>query len=169
MISQKVNVLDELLSNFPDRSRVWIYQASKPLAESLASEIQETLNGFNANWESHGQAIASKSVLMYDRFIAFVIDDTDNKAGGCSIDTSVHLMKEFEQQYKVELFNRMQVVAFSTSGDLIHFNFKETKQLLEDGKLSADSLIFNNTVSTLGEMKLDWTQALKDSWLKKYL
>jgi hypothetical protein len=169
MIRQKETVLDEIYSDFPERSRVWIYQASKAFTADQSAEIQETLNDFNANWDSHGRPITSKSVMLYDRFICFIIDDSPNKAGGCSIDTSVHLMKQFESTYGIELFNRLQVVGLATNGDLIHFDFKDTPKLLAEGKMNADSPIFNNTVSTLGAMKSDWMQALKDSWLKKYL
>lgn len=169
MIRQKETVLDEIYADFPDRSRVWIYQSSRPFSAQESAEIQETLNSFNTNWESHGQAIASKSALLYDRFVCFIIDDRPNKAGGCSIDTSVHLMKEFEGKYNTELFNRLQVVAFSTSGDLLHFNFKETPTLLAQGVLNENSLIFNNTVSTVEGMKKEWMQPLNESWLKKYL
>jgi hypothetical protein len=169
MIKIKVSVLDEIYTDFPERSRVWIYQASMPFTPEQATEIQETLDNFNGGWESHGQAVRSKSVLLYDRFVAFVIDDTNNKAGGCSIDTSVHLMKNFEQKYNVELFNRMQVVAFETNGELMHFDFKETPKLLAEGRIDAESLIFNNAVSDIAGMKAGWLTPLNKSWLQKYI
>jgi len=169
MIQQQDTVLDEITYGFPDHSRVWVYQSSRPFSESEHKAVSEKLQGFNENWESHGQPVKSVASVLYGQFIVFAIDDTPNKAGGCSIDTSVHLMKQLEKDYNIELFNRLQVVAFSTEGQMMNFKFSDTTDLLKQGILNADSTIFNNAISSVKELKDNWQIPLKESWLKKYL
>lgn len=169
MIAVKDSVLDELIEHFPDRSRVWIYQSTRPFTNAEAEEINAVLQKFNESWESHGRPVDSASVLLMDRFVVFVVDDTNNKAGGCSIDTSVHLMKEFEQKYNVEMFNRLQIVGINPKGDFIQFDFKNCPELLASGTLNQESTVFNNTIHDLASLRDSWMIPLKDSFLKRYL
>ena len=157
-------------------SRVWIYQSNRELNDQEVSQIQDAGKRFIANWATHGTALHAALEVFYNRFIILFADEAQVKASGCSIDSSVHFMKEVEKAFGVDLFDRMQI-AYSNEQiskgtnkqkvETIHMN--DLRSQLESGEFSEDVYIFNNLVATKAELESSWNIPLKDSWLFAYL
>src|SRR3954465_13116017 len=88
-------------------SRVWIYQSSRLFTLSEALEIEEMLKEFVESWHSHGVPVKGYARLFYGQFIVLMADETASGVSGCSTDSSVRLMKEIEQKFKTQLFDRL--------------------------------------------------------------
>ena len=94
------------MENFSPQSKVWVYQSSRPFSDSEIIALNNKLKQFSVQWTAHNQQLLASGNVMYDRFIVLMVDESQTMASGCSIDTSVHFIKQLEQDYKIELFNR---------------------------------------------------------------
>ena len=150
--------------DFHPSSRVWIYQSSRLFFISEALEIEDMLNSFTENWKSHGAPVKGYANLLFGQFILLIADETATSVGGCSTDSSVHLIQEIEGAFKVDMFNR-QNLAFVVKEKIQTIPLAQLKYALENGFIDADTLYFNNLVADKQSLLTQWMVPVKDSWL----
>src|SRR5687767_6879324 len=92
--------------SFDAQSRIWIYQSSRIFTISEALDIEEKLQAFAADWKSHGTPVKGAAYLFFGQFIIIMADETATGVSGCSTDSSVRMIKEIEQQFGVNMFDR---------------------------------------------------------------
>ena len=92
-----------LNNNFHADSRVWIYQSSRLFSLNEALEIEELLKEFVQQWKSHGTPVKGEAYLFFGQFIVLLADETATGVSGCSTDSSVRLIKDIEQRFKVPI------------------------------------------------------------------
>ncbi|WP_257666051.1 ABC transporter ATPase [Parapedobacter tibetensis] len=146
--------------------RIWIYQADRQLTESEKARILDKLGGFTTQWKAHGKALAAKAEVRHDRFIIVMVDDAVAPPTGCSIDKSVHLLKEIEVATGLNLFDRMQV-AYRHADDIKVVPRDEFERLILAGEVTDDTVVFNNLVTSYPELETNWEIPLRDSWHAK--
>ena len=91
-------------------------------------------------------------------------DETATTVGGCSTDSSVHLIKAIEQLTGVQMFNRT-LLAFFVRDKVQTVPQAQFNYALENGLLSMDTLYFNNLVNTKATLETEWLQPISKSWL----
>jgi len=143
--------------------RIWIYQTDRQLTEGEKRYILDKLDGFTSQWKAHGKALAAKAEIRYDRFIILMVDDEVAPPTGCSIDKSVHLLKEIEAATGLTLFDRMQVAYRDASG-IQAVSRAEFERLLAAGEVTDRTIVFNNLVASYPELETHWEVPLSDSW-----
>jgi hypothetical protein len=146
------------------RARVWIYQSNRSFAEKEVSELLIHGKHFTRSWNAHGNALAAELVVLHNRFIVLILDESQNNASGCSIDKSVELMRQIEQQYNVVLFDRYAVAYRDENNVLQSCTIDEFGSRFNRGEVTNETLVYNNLVSTLDEMQSNWLLPLKESW-----
>jgi hypothetical protein len=154
--------------NFHPDSRVWIYQSSRLFAIDEALEIEEMLREFIMQWKSHGAPVKGEAHLFFGQFIVLIADETATSVGGCSTDSSVHLIKEIEQRFGVNMFDRT-TLAFVVNDKVQLLPMSQVQYAFENGFITGDTLYFNNLVQTKQELGSSWILPVKDSWLKNRL
>jgi len=87
-------------------------------------------------------------------------DESASGISGCSTDSSVRLIKQIEQQYKVNLFDR-QLLAFIIKEKLQLIPLPQLNYAAENNFITTDSLYFNNTVQTKEELQNNWIIPVK--------
>lgn len=148
---------------FSPQSKVWIYQSNRQFTLTEAEEIQEKLNAFTAQWAAHGHQLKAKAEIPYHFFIVLIVDQDMASATGCSIDSSVRVIKEIENTYGVDLFNRFNM-AYKIN-DEVHVNSKEDfETLITIKKIGPQTIVFNNLVQNLAEYEQKWEVPLAESW-----
>lgn len=152
--------------SFDPHSRVWIYQSSRIFTISEALEIEDKLNDFAKNWKSHGIPVKGAAYMFFGQFIILMADETATGVSGCSTDSSVRLIKEIEQTYKVNMFDRT-MLSFVIRDKIQQLPMAQVSYAFQNGFLNGDSLYFNNTVQTKRELEDAWIIPVKDSWLAK--
>jgi len=157
---------DQIPVEFNDSSKVWIYQSSRLFLMSEALEIETKLEQFVSEWKSHGDTVKGYANLFFGQFIVFMADETATGVSGCSTDSSVRLVKEIEQELKVQLFDR-QTLAFFIKDKIQLLPLSQLGYAAENEFIKAESLYFNNTVLTKIELLKNWIIPIKDSWLSK--
>ena len=87
---------------------------------------------------------------------------------GCSIDSSVRVLKSLEQDLGIQLFDRNRV-AFK-SGDAVKLiPLQHLKQKFQEGILNEGILTFNNVVTTKSALDHEWLVPAGNTWLKRYI
>jgi hypothetical protein len=93
-------------------------------------------------------------------------DETATGVSGCSTDSSVRLIKNIEQDYQVNLFDR-QTLAFVVKERIQLLPMEQLNYAIENNFINADTLYFNNTLQTKEELLNRWLTPVKESWLAK--
>ncbi len=150
--------------DFHPSSKVWIYQSSRLFSMGEAFELEELFNDFTAEWKSHGTPVKGYANLFFGQFIVLMADETATTVGGCSTDSSVHLIKKIEQLFKVNMFDR-QLLAFVVKEKIQLLPFAQLDYAIENNFINPDTLYFNNLVSTKEEWSNKWLISVKESWL----
>ena len=91
-------------------------------------------------------------------------DETAATVGGCSTDSSVHLIKKIEQLTKVNMFDR-QMLAFVIKEKIQMLPLSQLNYAAENGFINSDTLYFNNIVLNKTELLSKWLIPVKESWL----
>ena len=157
---------DQIPVEFNDSSKVWIYQSSRLFFMSEALEIETLLEQFVSDWKSHGDTVKGYANLFFGQFIILMADETATGVSGCSTDSSVRLVKEIEQKFNVQLFDR-QTLAFFIKDKIQLLPLSQLEYAAENEFIKAESLYFNNTVLTKTELLKNWIIPIKESWLSK--
>ena len=130
------------------------------------SEIETVLNDFTSQWAAHGYQLTAKSEVRYNRFIILMVDESQAGATGCSIDKSVQMIRQFEQDYKVNLFDRFNI-AFREGEEIVSLNRTQFEDEIQKGNVTEDTIVFNNLVQTKKELDSNWEISFKNSWHTK--
>ena len=157
---------EQIPEEFNNASRVWIYQSSRKFFLSEALEIEEILEKFISDWKSHGADVKGYANLFYGQFIVLLADETNATVGGCSTDSSVRCIKEIEKKFNVQLFDR-QSLAFLIDNKIQVIPLSQLNYAVANGFINGDTLYFNNTVLTKGELMKEWIIPAKQSWISK--
>ncbi len=155
-----------LSADFAPDSRVWIYQSSRMFSMGEALQIEDLLNHFTANWKSHGTPVKGFGTLFFGQFIVLIADENATGVSGCSTDSSVRLIKEIEQLYKVAMFDR-QNLAFVVKDKIQLLPLNQLQYAADNNFIQADTLYFNNLVQTKQELEQNWLVPVSESWLAK--
>jgi hypothetical protein len=164
-----VDLATILPANFHPLSKLWIYQANRTFTMGELFQIEEQLENFIDSWKSHGAAVKGFGTVLYGQFIILMADESFTTVGGCSTDSSVHLIKAIEKLTGVQMFNR-ELLAFWVKDKVQTIPMAQVAYALENNILTKDTLYFNNLVANKEEMENKWMQPISESWLgKKYL
>ena len=147
---------NQLFPQLPDTSRVWLYVSDRPFDATESNYIQDALSDFTQNkWTTHGtKLMASGSVLM-NQLVVLAVDQDVMNASGCSIDSSVRLMKQLGTELKVDFFNRLFVL-ISKESEIKRVHFQELQQY-------SDWKLLNPMVSSLEEVRNRFLIDVKES------
>jgi len=143
--------------------RIWIYQADRQLTAVDKAKVLDKLALFTADWKAHGQPLAAKAEIRYDRFIILMVDDAIAPPTGCSIDKSVYLLKEIEKETGLNLFDRLQV-AYRQGDQIVVAPRSEFERLVATGEVTGDTIVFNNLITNYPELETHWEVPLNQSW-----
>jgi hypothetical protein len=153
--------------HLPPQARVWIYQASRPLAEEEIMPLLPRLAAFAEEWTSHGQQLAASAQLLHKQFLVIGLDEQVAGASGCSIDASVRFVQGLEQHLGLQLLEKSRM-AFLTNGELRLLTRRELREAIAAGQVHADTLYFNNTLTTKGQLDDQWPAPAGQTWLASY-
>lgn len=161
-----IDFKEQIPDDFSPASRVWIYQCSRLFFLSEALQIEEILEQFVTGWKSHGAEVKGYANLFFGQFILLMADESIAGVSGCSTDSSVHVIKEIEKQFKITLFER-QTLAFIIKDKVQLLPLSQLNYAIENKFIDADTIYFNNTVATKKDLLENWLITVKDSWLAK--
>lgn len=153
--------------DMPDEARIWVYQADRPFDEKEKTWIISKLVTFCNQWNTHGSLMPSSFDIKYDQFIVLAVDESKLGASGCSIDSSVKILREIETELDINLLDSGKVSYMDSHGVKVAL-LPEIRKHINDGSLQAQSKIFNPGVNKIADLEKQWLIPADHSWLKKY-
>ena len=151
------------IASLPLNSRVWVYQSNRVLSNEEQATIQIELESFIEQWAAHGTSLKASAEILFDSLLVLAVDESQEPASGCSIDSSVHFVKNLGQKYGFDAFDRNAIaylkdnkVAFTTlqalekaeGAQVFNLAVSNTNDLQE-------KLLLNFENSALSRVKID--------------
>lgn len=152
----------------PENSRIWVYQADRTLTEQEVTQISKKLVVFVSNWKRHGDDLKASFKVEYNQFVILAVDENYNDVSGCSIDASVHLMREIEKELNVDMFDKMKVT-FKDGTNINTISLVDFKTYAKQQKINANTVVFNNMISSKADLINAWEIEVGKSWHAKFL
>ena len=151
----------------PEDAKIWIYQSNRKLTDDEVESITSKCQDFIENWAAHGTSLAASFVIKYNRFIIFAVNQEVQQATGCSIDASVHFIQQLEQQFAIELLDKMNVT-YRSGEHIAHKSLLDFKKMAKEKAVSEHTIVFNNLVNTKGEWEEFWEVPANESWHSRF-
>jgi hypothetical protein len=145
-------------------ARVWIYQSNRPFFEKEIVEINEQLENFYMQWLSHGIPVTGWAACVYSQFVVVMANEDNTTIGGCSTDGMVRIIKSFERQYNVNMFDR-HLINFLVKNKVQPLPMNQIIYALQNNYIETDTCLFNNLVTTKAMFETEWLIPLNKSWL----
>jgi len=152
----------------PQQARVWVYQSNRPFTDAEVNAITETTEQFVSSWAAHGQPLKGSAKVLYNQFLILAVDEGAHLPSGCSIDSSVHFIKQLQSVLGNDFFDRSHV-AFINDREVVMESLAQAKEKITQGAFTGDTITFNNLVQNKVELEEQWKVPIKESWLAKYI
>jgi len=150
-----------MLNYLSDEAKLWIYSFIRKLNSEEKEIVSRYFSEFTKNWKTHGKPVSGSFEIAYDQFLLLA---TDDDTSGCSIDSSVNIFRELNDRYGLNglSHNSIYYIRDESVKSAGRFDFID---LVENGKIPQDTLVFNPMITTVGELRSnEWLKPLKDSW-----
>tara|TARA_B100001287_G_C22612862_1_gene496021 strand:- start:355 stop:846 length:492 start_codon:yes stop_codon:yes gene_type:complete len=157
--------------NFNDlnkNSKVWVFQSSSKIPESLLDKISKDSKDFLDRLNSHGNSLNSSFKLVYNHFLIIAVENIKNEISGCSIDTIIRFVKNLELRYNLSFFDRF-IIKYKEDNNIKATSLHEFKSICKTQKISNKITVFNNLVKNIDELENIWETNIQNSWLKRFL
>ncbi|MBT8221503.1 MAG: hypothetical protein KJP00_16865 [Bacteroidia bacterium] len=152
--------------DFSEQSRVWIYTANRRLSEAERDNMNALLKSFAQRWVSHNRSLKAHAQVIEDLFVLLMVDESQAGASGCSIDASVHFLKEMQEQFDIDLFDRMNF-SFVSDGGFQLAGRNDFLRLYQSGEIDDKTIVANTLVKTKGELDAKFLIPLGESWHRR--
>jgi hypothetical protein len=152
-----------LFNHLPAHSKVWIYQSNQPIDAAVAENIRADVKQFVSGWTAHSEKVIADADVLFNYFIVLVADENAVKVSGCSIDSSVRFIQLLEEKYQLNLFDRFYTV-YVNNNEVKGADKVSLQHLIDEGTLTADTLVFNNLIQHVAQLQNEWLLPLKQSW-----
>lgn len=151
------------LDKLPEHAKVWIYQSNRVLTPEEVQSCEIELFQFVQGWQAHGADLVAGFEVRDSRWLILAVDESGQNATGCSIDSSVAVIKRLESKLGVDFFDRQLIVWENEEGrneDRMHDFWAKRKA----GVVNDDTFVFNTLAKTLGELRQSWKSRFSESW-----
>jgi hypothetical protein len=133
------------------------------LTKEEANRVDSALGEFIAQWAAHGNAMRAEGKLIGKLFLFIAADEEQTKASGCSIDDSVHFVKALGTEIGVDFFNRT-ITQYEKEGTVHLVKLHEFWAMRKAGVVDDDTIVYNNLINSIGQLKTSWRISFKESW-----
>ncbi|MDY0780950.1 ABC transporter ATPase [Tenacibaculum sp. IB213877] len=155
------------INSLSDDARVWVYPSSRKFYPQEIEELKEKLKDFVSNWKKEDENFKASFDLVYDRFIVFFADE-DSQITNQDLDTQVVFILQLQQQYEVELLDKMNVCF--KQGEFVQYKeVKEFKKLLKSKSVNDKTIVFDNLIQTKYDLENYWEVPITESWYNRFL
>jgi hypothetical protein len=154
-------------NTLPDQAKVWLYQCSRPLQKAEITAIRNVAEEFLSDWESHGIPVEGAIDVVKDHFIRIAAFTDEPSMCGRAQDAQVNFVKEIELKLSLVLTDRLEL-AFDIGNviNIIQMNAIETN--ISEGTITAETVFFDNLVSSKAEFLNSWSVPASASWLDRF-
>ena len=148
----------------PDSSRLWIFPSDRRLSPDEQATLVSSVEAGLAAWSAHGSPVTWGYRIEQGQCLLIGVDETRTALTGCSIDSAIARIRDLETQFGTSLLDNGRI--FFREGDAIRaVSRPEFKKRVGAGAVTADSLVYDNTISTVGAFRRGtWEIPFQRSW-----
>ncbi len=165
----KEQTIENLFSEMQMYSKVWIYQSNRIFTEEDKLVINKKVPDFIKSWESHGSKLSADFALVYDLFLIISVDENQHEASGCSIDKSVHFIKNIQKLTGISFFERTITAYFKQDKTIALAPLSTIQELVASGEITKDTLVFSNLAESVNELRTNWVIPAEKTWIARLL
>ena len=152
----------------PDSARPWVYGAVQPVLGADAERLLGRVESFLRCWAAHGEPVVGACDWRYDRFLIVAADEEATGVSGCSIDALFRTLKEAEGELGVSILDSSLVFFRDPASIVEALTRVEFRRLVEAGDVSERTIVFDNTVGTVGAIRSgEWERPFRGSWQER--
>jgi hypothetical protein len=157
------------IEGLPDNARTWVFGADKTIKAPASDTLLREVDGFLSQWQAHGSPLTVGRDWKYGRFLTVAVDQSTAGASGCSIDGLFRTLKGLEPKLGASLVTSGLIFFRDENGAVQSVDRDQFTALGAKGKIAPGTLVFDPTVTTLGEWKARFELNAEDSWHSKLL
>ena len=148
----------------PDESRLWVFGVERTLSEAERESFFSAVDPFLETWAAHGATLTCGCDFRWGRFLLVAVDEASAPPSGCSIDAMVGVLKDQERRLGMRILDNTPVW-FVEGGEVKRMSRSEFRRLAEEGAVGPDTVVFDNTVTSLKEARSGrWEGPARASW-----
>jgi hypothetical protein len=151
-----------------DSTRVWMYLSNRPFSDAELTALNQQLKTFAHHWTAHNLRLEAFGGVFERQCIVLMVDESNAGASGCSIDRSMRFLRNIEQQYEIQLFDRW-LFGYQAHGEVLTVSKTEFSRLYRASLINDDTLVLDTLVSQLSDFKTSRWKKLSKSWHKRLL
>ena len=155
-------------SALPDTSRVWIFGSDPALSRDSADRLLADVDDFLTQWKAHGVPLTCARDWSHDRFLTIGVDTTQESASGCSIDGLFRRLQGLERELHAQLLAGGRVF-YRVDDGVRAASRDEFASVASRGEASADTPVFDTTVTTAGDRRTRFETTAGASWVGRLL
>lgn len=148
-------------------AKIWIYQANRPITPHEHKELLKETIAFLTTWTTHGASLRSSVNILHTHFF-ILATDIHPRITNCAVDTSIRFVQKIEQEFSIRLLERTQVIVKIAEQTRI-ISIDKLQEKLREGIIAADTLFFDNTITTKGALSHHWLVPIQHTWLYKHI
>lgn len=152
-------------ASLSENSRIWIYQADRLLTSEEETLLSQEMKTFITDWTAHNVALSGSFEILHNLFLVIMIDEAITSASGCSIDKCFNFLKKMEARLNISFMNRL-LLAYKENENIKILPKNKFEAFLKEGKLTKDTIVFNNLIERKLDLSTKWQVQVKDSWHK---
>lgn len=150
-----------------DDARVFTYPCSRKFYPQEIEELISKLTNFVSLWKKEDESFKASFQFLHSRFIIFLVDEQSELTSN-DIDKQVAFILQLQQEYNVELLDKMNVCF--KQGEFIQYkDLKEFKKLLKNKSVNAKTIVFDNLIQTKYDLENYWEVPITESWYNRFL
>ncbi len=151
-----------------EHSKIWIYPANRRLTKSEADILNERLLAFIKIWVSHNDPVAGSYELINNQILIIGANLNGGQISGCSIDSSVKVIKELEHILNLEFTNRSNLYFLDHNG-YKSVALHQLDQSIREGIIHEDSVFVDMSINRFDRFMINkGYQKAGTSFLKRY-
>lgn len=154
-------------STLSEEAKVWIYPSSRKFYPQEIEGLKEKLQIFIDEWKADNADFKASFQFLYNRFIVFLAED-NSELTNADIDAQVAFILQLQQEYDVELLDKMNV-CFKQGEYTQYKELKDFKKLIKNKAVTGKTIIFDNLIQSKFELENYWEVPITDSWYNRFL
>lgn len=155
-------------NKIPDNAKAWIYPSSRKFYTTEIEGLHDKITAFLSSWKKEDTDFQSAFQVHYNRFVVLFTYDPEASLTSQEIDESVAFIIQLQNEYQVELLDKMNV-CFKQGSFVQYKELKDFKKLLKDKALTEKTIVFDNLVTSKEEFENYWEVPIYESWYGRFL
>jgi hypothetical protein len=151
-------------NEFPDSARVWVYGVDRAVNDASRITLLQEVDNYLTDWTAHDVPLSAARSWTDDRFLTIAVDQNRAGASGCSIDGLFRMLKSLEAKLGTAVVTSGLIFFRDKDGKVRSVTRDEFGELGTTGKVGGDTIVFDPSVTTLGEWRSRFESRAADSW-----